>query len=40
MEYIDLVASVVRRLSNSEELPQDGQVGPKHVAINAILMLL
>jgi hypothetical protein len=28
------------RFSNSEQLPEDGQVTPKHVAIHVILMLL
>jgi hypothetical protein len=26
-------------VSNSEHLPEDGQVGPKHLAIYVILML-
>jgi hypothetical protein len=29
----------VQRFSKSEQLPEDGQVGPKHVAIDVILML-
>jgi hypothetical protein len=29
----------VRQFSKSEQLPEDGQVGLKHLAIDAILML-
>jgi hypothetical protein len=37
--YIDFSSSAVRRFSDSEQLPEDGQVGPKRVAIDVILML-
>jgi hypothetical protein len=37
--YIDLRSSAVWRFSNSEQLPEDGQVRPKHVAILVILTL-
>jgi hypothetical protein len=33
------MASAVRWFSNSEQLPEDGQVRPKHVEIDVILML-
>jgi hypothetical protein len=35
---IDWRSSAVRRFQ-SEQLPEDGKVGPKHVAIDVILML-
>jgi hypothetical protein len=34
MQYIDLKPGAVRRFSDSEQLPEDGQVRPKQVAIN------
>jgi hypothetical protein len=37
MEYNDLWATNATILI-SEQLPEDGQVGPKHVAIDVILM--
>jgi hypothetical protein len=40
MENIDFRTSAVRRFSRSEHLPEDGQVGPEHVAIDVILKLL
>lgn len=39
VKYIDLRSNSVRCFSESEPLPEDGQVKPKHVAIDAILML-
>jgi hypothetical protein len=38
-KYIDLRRSAVRRFSKSEQLPEEGQGGPKHIAINVILIL-
>jgi hypothetical protein len=38
-KYIELISSAVRRFSKSEQLPEDGQVRPKRVAIDVILML-
>jgi hypothetical protein len=37
--HIDLRSNAVQRFSKSEQLPEDGQVGPKHAAISVILML-
>jgi hypothetical protein len=37
--YIDLRSSAVRRILKSGQLPEDGQVRPKHVAIDVISML-
>jgi hypothetical protein len=34
LKYIDLRSSAARRFSNSEQLPEDGHVGPKHAAID------
>jgi hypothetical protein len=39
LKYIDLRSSAVRQFSKSEQLPEDGQVRPKHVAVDMILML-
>jgi hypothetical protein len=38
-KYIGIRSSVVRRISKSEQLPEDDQVRPKHVAIDVILKL-
>jgi hypothetical protein len=35
-KYIDLSSVTVRQFSNSEQLPEDGQVRPKHVAVEMI----
>jgi hypothetical protein len=37
-KYIDLRSRAVGRIANSEHLPKDGQIGPKHVATDVILM--
>lgn len=39
LKHIDLRHSAVRWFSKSEQLPEDGQVGLKHVAIDVILIL-
>jgi hypothetical protein len=36
--YIGFKSRAVRRFSNSEHSPEDGPVGPKHAAIDAISM--
>jgi hypothetical protein len=38
-KYIGLRSIAVQRFSKSEQLPEDGQVRPKCVAIDVILML-
>jgi hypothetical protein len=38
-KYIDLTILCSATVSKSEQLPEDGQVGPKHIAIVVILML-
>jgi hypothetical protein len=35
-KYIDLRSSAAWRFSKSEQLPEDGQVRPKHVAIDVL----
>jgi hypothetical protein len=37
-KYIDFRTSAVRRFSKSEQLPEDYQVRPKHVAVDVILI--
>jgi hypothetical protein len=37
-KYIDLWSSAVRQFSESEQLPEDGQIRPKRVASEVILM--
>jgi hypothetical protein len=39
MENIDIKSRAVRRFSKNEQLPEDGQVRPKLVAIEVIFML-
>jgi hypothetical protein len=38
-KYIDLWSSAVWQFSKSKQLPEDGQVQLKHVAIDVIFML-
>jgi hypothetical protein len=38
-KYVDFRSGTMRRFSKSEHLPEDGQIWPKHVAIDMILML-
>jgi hypothetical protein len=38
-KFIDLRSSAMRRFSKGEQLPEDGQIRPKHVAIYVILIL-
>jgi hypothetical protein len=39
VKYIDLQFSAVRWFSKNGQLPEDGEVVPKHVAIDVILIL-
>jgi hypothetical protein len=38
-KYISLRSSAVQWFQKGEQLPEDGQVRPKHVAVDVILML-